>query len=345
MYKLYVLKRLAKGALTFIIIMFICSVLFNYQAETAVKAQVEEEVHRQMQAQPKNLSSEQIQVLQMETRARLYSINWLDRSYPERILFRTLSAVTFRFGDATSIETSKGERRVSAILLEALPRSMALYTTAVFFQIIIGIFLGMRKARKPGGMLDRSTTTVAMILNGIPVWWFGMMLIMLFVYGLKLFPSGGIHSVPPPSGIAYLLDMGYHMVLPLLTLLLVSFWSFAYIVRNIVVSTLQEDFIMSARARGIPEKRVLYGHAMRSAAPPLMTMTTLALIGSIGGSIIFEGIFSWPGLGQLYWVAVQQNDVPVLMGDLAVTIALYQLAYVGLDVIYGYLDPRIKVGG
>jgi peptide/nickel transport system permease protein len=129
------------------------------------------------------------------------------------------------------------------------------------------------------------------------------------------------------------------------TLVILGFWGRAYITRNIVLSTLQEDFIMSARARGLSERRILFGHTLRAAAPPIVTMSLLALLGSVGGALIFEGIFSWPGLGNLYWVAVQQNDIPVLMGNLTVTTALYIGGLAFLDLIYGFLDPRVKVGG
>lgn len=154
-----------------------------------------------------------------------------------------------------------------------------------------------------------------------------------------------MHSIPPPQGIMYFLDLLWHMTLPLLTLLVIGFWGVSYIVRNIVLSILQEDYIMAARARGIPENKVLFGHTLRTAAPPLITMSVLQLLSSIGGAIIFEGIFSWPGLGNLYWIAVQQNDIPVLMGDLAVTVGLYQIGLILLDLTYGFMDPRIKVGG
>mgnify|MGYP006288502927 FL=1 len=115
--------------------------------------------------------------------------------------------------------------------------------------------------------------------------------------------------------------------------------------RNIVVGTLQEDFIMSARARGLPEKKVLYGHGLRAAAPPIVTMGVMSLLMSIQGRLIFEGIFNWPGMGNLYWIAVQQNDIPVLLGLLATTTFVYLASLAFLDVIYGFLDPRIKVGG
>jgi peptide/nickel transport system permease protein len=143
----------------------------------------------------------------------------------------------------------------------------------------------------------------------------------------------------------YFIDMIWHITLPLFTLLILGFWGTAFITRNIVLGILQEDYIMAARARGIPEAKVLFGHTLRTAAPPLMTIAVLGLLGSIGGAIVFEGIFSWPGIGNLYWIAVQQNDVPVLMSSLAITIGLYQMGLILLDLVYGFLDPRIKVGG
>ncbi|PKL07458.1 MAG: ABC transporter permease, partial [Spirochaetae bacterium HGW-Spirochaetae-7] len=214
-----------------------------------------------------------------------------------------------------------------------------------FFELLFGIALGLKKAQKPGGKLDKGTSFVTMIIYGMPSWWLAMMLILFFVYGLKWFPSGGISSVPTPEGFMYLVDRIWHMVLPIMTLVILGFWSLSFVVRNVVLGILQEDYIMSARARGVPENKVLFGHTLRTAAPPLVTMALLSLLASLSGAIIFEGIFSWPGLGNLYWVAVQQNDIPVLMGDLAITTGIYQAGLVLLDLIYGFLDPRIKVGG
>jgi len=186
-----------------------------------------------------------------------------------------------------------------------------------------------------------------MVVYGMPSWWLGMLMIMVFSYIFKIFPSGGLTSTPPPPAgtWAFFIDSLYHLILPVITLVVIGFWGRAFLTRNIVLSTLQEDYIMSARARGVPERKVLYGHALRSAAPPIVTMGLLALIVSFSGNILFEGIFSWPGMGNLYWVAVQQNDIPVLMGNLSLTTGLYISGLAILDLIYGFLDPRIKVGG
>ena len=344
MFKWYAAKRVTRGVLTYAIIIFILSALFNAVNEKTMRAQIEEmvwlEASQLIAAQP-----EAVQRFRVERTESLIQQYHLDRPLPERILHRTWSTLTFDFGKSTIIKSSTGDRDVIKIVGEAIPRSLVLFTLASALNIVVGVALGLKKAQKPGGPLDRGTSFVTMIIYGMPAWWLAMLLIMLLVYTVKLFPSGGMHSVPPPSGILYALDMGWHMVLPILTLLMLGFWSTSFVVRNIVLGVLQEDFIMSARARGLPENVVLFGHTMRTAAPPLMTMAILHLLSSISGAIIFEGIFSWPGLGNLYWIAIQRNDVPVLMGDLAITVGLYQLGLVTLDLVYSFLDPRIKVGG
>jgi peptide/nickel transport system permease protein len=172
-----------------------------------------------------------------------------------------------------------------------------------------------------------------------------MLMIMFFSYAVPIFPSGGIRSNPSPVGLAAVLDFLWHLSLPLITLVFLSVWGTAYLIRNIVLSDLQEDYVMAARARGIPERKVLFGHTLRSSLPAIMTMAVLSLFSSIAGNIIVEGIFGWPGLGNLYFIAVQQNDVPVLMGCLAIETFLNMIGFILLDLIYGLLDPRIKVGG
>lgn len=344
MYKWYALKRILRGMFMFALLMFVFSLLFNQVNERTQRTQIFEQV-KQESARLTNMRSEQIEAWRTQRLDQLIKQYKLDRPMLERVMYRAINTVTFNFGTSTVIKSSKGEQKVLTILMEALPRTMLLFTTAIVFELGIGIFLGMKKAQKPGGSLDRSTSFVTMIIYGMPTWWLGMMLILFFVYMLKLFPSGGLNSVPSPQGFMFILDRLWHMVLPVMTLVILGFWGLSFVIRNIVLGVLQEDYIMSARARGIPENSVLFGHTMRTAAPPLVTISLLSLLASFSGAIIFEGIFSWPGLGNLYWVAVQQNDIPVLMGDLALTTGVYQAGLVILDLIYGFLDPRIKVGG
>ncbi|GAB1456751.1 ABC transporter permease [Spirochaetota bacterium] len=344
MYKWYALKRILRGVFMFALLMFLFSFLFNQVNEQTQKTQINEQVKMET-VRLKNMKPEQLIAWRENRIDQLTKLYKLDRPLMERVLFRAVNTITFNFGKSTAIKSSKGEQDVLAILLEALPRTMVLFSSAIVFQLLLGIWLGLKKAQKPGGRLDKSTSFVTMIIYGMPSWWLGMMLILFFVYVLKLFPSGGVNSVPTPQGIGFLIDRIWHMTLPIMTLVILGFWSLAYVIRNIVLGVLQEDYIMSARARGVPENKVLFGHTLRTAAPPIVTMALLSLLASLSGAIIFEGIFSWPGLGNLYWVAVQQNDIPVLMGDLAITTGIYQAGLVFLDLIYGFLDPRIKVGG
>jgi len=340
----YMLKRVFYGIFIYIILIFVFSALFNTVMEQTLRGQIDEEIRGELMALD-NRSSQQIQDFIEMRRAEKYALYRLDKPVFERIVWRTWSTLTFNLGKSSSIRSAAGDRDVWSIVSEKIPRTLVLFSTAMLVDIFIGIWLGLKKAQKAGGLLDKSTSVGTMVVFGMPSWWLGMIMIMFFAYGVKIFPSGGLHSTPPPEGISYFFDLLYHLALPVLTLVVIGFWGRAFLTRNIVLGVLQEDYIMAARARGIPERKVLYGHTMRTSAPPIVTMSLLALLASVGGNIVYEGIFSWPGMGNLYWIALQQNDVPVLMGNLAITTGLYICGLVLLDLIYGLLDPRIKVGG
>ncbi|MEL3911769.1 ABC transporter permease [Treponema pedis] len=344
MYKWYALKRILRGIIIYSILIFLFSFLFNQVNEKVQRSQILEMVRAEARGL-KNMTAEQMLNWKKEYESTLIRQYKLDRPLIERVLNNAQRVLTFQYGRSTVMKSRNGSQQVIEIIAEAVPRTLLLFTTAFIVNTLLGLVVGLKKAQKPGGHLDKSTSLITLILYGMPTWWLAMLLIFVFVYIVPLFPSGGLSSVPVPQGIMFLIDRLWHMILPLMTLVVLGFWSTGYIIRNLVLSTLQEDFIMSARARGIPERKVLYGHTLRTSAPPLVTMVLLSFLSSFSGGIIFEGIFSWSGLGNLYWIAVQQNDVPVLMGDLAITTGLYQMGLILLDLIYGFLDPRIKVGG
>ncbi len=344
MYWKYCFRRIAYGAAIYIVIVFIFSALFNTTMERTVRGRIEEEIHAEL-TKLTNMNRAELRKYAAERREFKEHLYKLDQPMGSRVVWRAIDTLTLNLGQSTHIRSSAGDRNVWAIIAESLPRTILLFTTAVFIDILLGLWIGIKKAQRAGGTMDKATSVGTMIVYGMPGWWVGMLIIMFFAYVVKLFPSGGLHSIPPPTGIAYYLDILYHMTLPVLTLVAIGFWGRAFLIRNIALGILQEDYIMAARARGIPERKVLYGHVLRTAAPPIATMAVLSLLASVGGNIIFEGIFSWPGLGNLYWIAIEQNDIPVLMGNLSITTALYIFGLVLLDLIYGYLDPRIKVGG
>jgi peptide/nickel transport system permease protein len=343
MYLRYAVRRVLNALAIFVIEMSIFSVLFTATAEKTLRAQIEESLQPEA-ARLRNASAEQVQRFVAERRAYLYRVSHLDRPMPVRILWRTVDAVTFQFGNSITIKSSQGERNVWRIIMETVPRTALLFTTSIALQVLLGVWLGLKQAQRAGRTLDRSASIVTMVVYGLPTWWVAMIFIMLLAYKLPIFPSGGMHVLPPPRGLSSALDLVWHMALPVITLVLVNFWGVALLARNIVLSILQEDYISAARARGLTERTVLFGHAMRTAAPPLTTIALLSLLSSVFGNIIFEGIFSWPGMGNLYWISVEQGDTAVTLGLLAVTTAMYIAGLAFLDLIYGLLDPRIKTG-
>ena len=345
MYWKYALKRILYGLIIYVILIFIFSALFNTTVEQTARTEIYEKMSSELSRVTQNMSPEQVEVYRTQYLERKFKEYNLDKPLFERIIWRTYNSVTFQYGNSTKIKTSQGEKEVIKIIGETIPKTLLLFLIAFGIEVIIGILVGIKKAQKAGGMMDKITSVATMIVYGMPSWWLGMILIMFFAYSIKLFPSGGVYSTPPMIGAMKILDVAYHLILPVFTLVILNFWGTAFVTRNIVLGTLQEDFVMSARARGIPENKVLFGHTMRTSAPPIVTMALLSLLSSVSGNILFEGIFSWPGMGNLYWIAIEQNDVPVLMGLLAITTALYIAGLVILDLIYGFLDPRIKVGG
>ena len=343
MFRKFVIKRIIYGILMYTVMVFVFSTLFNSVADTTMRAQIEEQLAQDMMRQ-KNLTQEQRTILMETLRQERYDKYHLNDPLIGRIFFRAVNILTFNFQRSTILKTSYGDREVIKIILEALPRTLVLFSTQIVIVTVLGVIIGMYAARKPNGFLDRSLSMLTMTTNGVPTWWLAMIGIMVFAYVIPLFPSGGFQSNPVPKGFLGFIDFLWHLSLPLLTLVMLSVWRTAYLTRNIVLSNLQEDFVMAARARGIPEKRVLFGHTLRTSMPAIMTMAILSLFASIAGNILVEGIFGWPGIGNLYFVAVEMNDVPVLMATLSLETLLNMLGLVLLDIIYGLLDPRIKVG-
>ena len=344
MYRKYVLKRAIYGILMYIVMIFVYSTLFNSVADRTMRSQIDEQVAQEM-TRYKNLNQDQVKAVAESRRQSKLNQYHLNDPLFSRIFWRSVRTLSFDFGNSTIIKASSGDRLVIRIILEALPRTLILFTTEVALVTLIGVAMGLYAARRPNGGFDRTNSMITMITNGLPAWWLAMLAIMVFSYAIPLFPSGGIHVNPAPTGLKGVLDYLWHLSLPLLTLVILGVWGTAYLVRNIVLSNLQEDFVMAARARGVSERKVLFGHTLRTSMPAIMTLAILGLFASIAGNIIVEGIFAWPGIGNLYFIAVQQNDVPILMATLAIETLFTMVGFVILDIIYGLLDPRIKVGG
>ena len=260
---------------------------------------------------------------------------------PQRMGFTMYKLLILDFGHATFLTSDSGSSAVSDILLEKIPRTVLLFTTATIIISIIGILLGAFSGSKVGSVTDRITSMFAVISSSFPVWWIGMLMIFLFAFTYQIFPARATPTLPltDPGYIGALL---YHMTLPLITIVLIGFGSWAYLVRNFMVGTMQEDFITAKKTIGIAKKKIIYKHALKNAAPPIITILALSLSGSLGGAIITEAVFDWPGMGRLYFEAISVMDLPVIIGATYVLTVLFLISIFVADLLYGYLDPRVK---
>ena len=262
---------------------------------------------------------------------------------PQRIGLTMYKILFLDFGHATFLTSDAGSSDVKEIILETLPRTILLFTTATIIISIMGIFLGALSGSKVGSAIDRVTSSFAIISSSFPVWWIGMLMIFLFSFVYQIFPARATPSIPS-SDPDYFISLLYHMALPLITIVMIGFGAWAYLVRNFMVGIMQEDFIMSKKIIGINKKRIIYSHALRNAAPPIVTILALSLSGSLGGAIITEAVFDWPGMGRLYFEAITVMDLPVIIGATYILTVFFLVSIFIADLLYGYFDPRVRTG-
>jgi len=269
----------------------------------------------------------------------------LDQPFIIRSIIYLSDALTLRLGRALIIKSNAGSYEVADIIMERLPATVALFTTATIIYSVAGIFVGLWMSKKPGRWFDKAMTMLAVVTGVIPPWFFAIIFLLLFAFFIRVFPFGGFVSVPSPTDpLLYALDVMYHMTLPLLTWVFALFPFWSYITRNIVVQTVGEDFVTAAKAKGLPGGMVLRKYILRPSMPPIVTNVALALIVSWQGAIITEVVFGWPGIGNLLNLAILSTDAPIVIGVSVIYAYLLVITVLVLDALYGMLDPRVKVG-
>ena len=225
-------------------------------------------------------------------------------------------------------------------LLEAFGNTLPMVAVGTILAIVIGIAVGVYSAVRRGSIGDHLSTNVAVLFYAFPTQFLGMMLLILFA---GVLPSVGM-SDPFAVGLSpweQFLDVARHMVLPVATLVLTLYAEDALIVRSAMLETLGEDYILTARAKGVSRGRIIRSYALRNAALPTVTQVALSLGAIVSGSILVEVIFSWPGIGRALYNAVLQRDYPMLQGGfLFITVAVVLLNYLA-DLLYYRLDPRV----
>jgi ABC-type dipeptide/oligopeptide/nickel transport system permease component len=231
---------------------------------------------------------------------------------------------------------------VFELIMSRLPATMLLMGTALVLSSIFGIILGAIAARRPYSLTDNAATFAALAGYSMPVFWLGQLVLLLFALQLGWFPSQGMMSLRTPSeGWGRVLDIGHHLVLPALTYSVYNLTLIFRLTRSRMQETLAEDYIITARAKGVPENSVVYRHALSNALLPVVTVIGLNFGFMLAGSVLTETVFAWPGLGRLMYEAIMARDYPILMGLFIFISFLVIVANVVTDIVYALIDPRV----
>ncbi len=240
-------------------------------------------------------------------------INWMSR------------AVRLDFG-----RSLRSRKPVITEIVERLPNSGVLAVSAITLSVIIGIPIGVLSAAKPNSFFDNLFTIITFTAVGMPVFWQGLMLIIIFSVMLGWLPSSGMMP-----------DIRY-FILPTVALSTVTIANITRITRSTMLDVLKEDYVRTARSKGVNENRVIYQHALRNALIPVVTIIGLQFGALMAGAVLTETIFAWPGVGRMVVDAIRTKDFPLVQGTIMVFAIIYALVNLIVDLLYGLLDPRLQ---
>jgi len=261
-----------------------------------------------------------------EQRAAFEHLIGLDRPLPEQFVTFLGDLATLNFG-----ESLWQRRPAMEVVFERLPNTLMLIGVGLGFAILLALPLGAIAALRPGGIIDRITVIGGLVGLSTPQFWLGLLLIMLFAVQLRLLPTSGIGS-------------WQHIVLPALTLALPSLARMTLLVRSQVIDELNQQYVKTARAKGMRFHTVLFGHALRNTLIPFITLAGWEIISALAGyTVVVETVFAWPGLGLTAIQAIQRNDLFLLQAIVFTVAIAIVLVNISLDIIYKFIDPRIKL--
>jgi peptide/nickel transport system permease protein len=276
-----------------------------------------------------------------EVRERIERTYGFDRPAPERYA-RFMSGLLLRGELGWSTSRS---RPVSQLLAETLPPTLMLAGAALTLHVLLGLVLGVVSAARRGRWPDRVVTWGSLTLYAMPTFWLGLMAILVFSYGLSLFPGSSMHSVGAEDWPVWRqwLDGLWHLALPAGVLALSSAAAMTRFVRSGVLEALAQEFIRAARARGVGGRRVVLGHALRNALGPVINLVGLSLPILVSGSLIVEVVFAWPGMGRLTYDAIMAKDLAVVLITTSMAATLVVLGNLAADIALATVDPRIRL--
>jgi peptide/nickel transport system permease protein len=271
---------------------------------------------------------------------RMRTFYGIDKPLPVQLLTYILQTFQLNFGYSFYYKAPVGE-----VIGACLPNTLVLVGISETIAILLGFFIGAIAGWKRGKRFDIIATSFGLTTWSMPTFWLGIVLIMVFSVRLGMFPVGGVRTIEMTYANIFerIQDLGMHLVLPVITLTLVSFAEYLLIMRNSLVDVMTEDFVLTARAKGLTEQQVLKDHVVPNALLPSVTTIAIALGFIVGGALQTEIIFSYPGIGMLTFMAIEFRDYALLQGLFFIDAVLVILANFAADIIYTYIDPRVKL--
>ncbi len=233
-------------------------------------------------------------------------------------------------------------RPIRDVVLERLPNTLLLMGSATALSFFLGSALGIVAGARPGSLRDRLLSTGSLALYAVPSFWLALVLVIVFAVDLRWLPIAGIETIASnKTGLARAADIAWHLVLPVSALGFIYLALYLRMMRAGMAEVWRQDFILAARARGLPRRRIVLAHMARNALLPLVTMLGLQSAQMLGGSVVIESVFSVPGLGRLAQEAVAGRDTPLLLGIILVSAVTVVLINLAVDIAYALLDPRV----
>lgn len=238
------------------------------------------------------------------------------------------------------------DKPVTELIGERLWPTVLLVGTALIFAVVLGVLAGVFTARRPESAASHGVTVLALVGYSMPVFWTGILLIILFASVFEILPISGMRDVRFEGGtLSAVFDVIRHLILPALTLGLLYLAQYSRLSRASMLEVLESDYVRTARAKGLSERVVVYKHALRNAVIPVVTIAGLQFGALLSGALLVETVFNWPGLGRLAFDSILRRDTSVLLGVLLMSAVLVIVANLLTDLVYRLIDPRIRVGG
>jgi len=326
-FRAYLIKRVAFAIVTVFIVLSVNFVIFEL-----------------MPGDPMAVFASAARLQSLEQVERVKVLFGLDQPIHIRYFKYIINMLTGQFGYSYHSHTE-----VSEGIMERLFNTLTLIGISTVLSIAFGVVLGVVAAKKWGGVYDGASVLASLVTYSLPSFWIGMVLLLIFSRNLGWFPGSGVIPyewafAPPENIFVEVAGRLQHLFLPVLTLVLFQYGGYLLLTRATMLEALTEDYILTARAKGLKERTVLFKHALKNASLPLITNAAVSFGFMFSGAIITEQVFTYPGLGYWLWQAISFTDYPVLQTMFFIISLCVIAANLIADLLYGFIDPRIKYG-